>query len=38
VLTRRLVCRVKPGDMLRLGDRFGLIMFGSLTDLTWLAL
>jgi phosphatidylserine decarboxylase len=33
VLARRIVCRVKPGDVLRRGDRFGLIMFGSRTDL-----
>ncbi|MGH7854159.1 MAG: phosphatidylserine decarboxylase family protein [Candidatus Binatia bacterium] len=33
VLARRIVCRAKPGDVLRRGDRFGLIMFGSRTDL-----
>lgn len=33
VLARRIVCGVKPGDVLRRGDRFGLIMFGSRTDL-----
>jgi phosphatidylserine decarboxylase len=33
VLARRIVCRVKPGEMLRRGQRFGLIMFGSRTDL-----
>jgi phosphatidylserine decarboxylase len=33
VVARRIVCRVKPGDILRRGDRFGLIMFGSRTDL-----
>jgi phosphatidylserine decarboxylase len=33
VLARRVVCRVKPGDHLQRGDRFGLIMFGSRTDL-----
>lgn len=32
VLARRIVCRVKPGDDLKRGDRFGLIMFGSRTD------
>jgi len=32
VLARRIVCRVKPGDALALGERFGLIMFGSRTD------
>ncbi|MGH7825259.1 MAG: phosphatidylserine decarboxylase family protein [Candidatus Binatia bacterium] len=33
VLARRIVCRVKKGDMLDRGQRFGLIMFGSRTDL-----
>jgi len=33
VLARRIVCWVKSGDALRRGDRFGLIMFGSRTDL-----
>jgi phosphatidylserine decarboxylase len=33
VLARRIVCRVKQGDMLARGQRFGLIMFGSRTDL-----
>jgi phosphatidylserine decarboxylase len=33
VLARRIVCRVKPGDRLHRGQRFGLIMFGSRTDL-----
>jgi len=32
VLARRIVCRVKRGDDLKRGDRFGLIMFGSRTD------
>ena len=32
ILARRIVCRVKPGDDLKRGDRFGLIMFGSRTD------
>lgn len=31
-LARRIVCRVKRGDALMRGDRFGLIMFGSRTD------
>jgi phosphatidylserine decarboxylase len=31
-LARRIVCRVKRGDTLARGDRFGLIMFGSRTD------
>src|SRR3972149_4056410 len=33
VLARRIVCRVKPGDNVARGARFGLIMFGSRTDL-----
>lgn len=32
VLARRIVCRVKRGDTLSRGERFGLIMFGSRTD------
>jgi phosphatidylserine decarboxylase len=32
VLARRIVCRVKAGDALMRGERFGLIMFGSRTD------
>jgi len=32
VLARRIVCRVKRGEQLARGDRFGLIMFGSRTD------
>lgn len=33
VLARRIVCRVRPGDKLERGERFGLICFGSRTDL-----
>ncbi|HZS31873.1 MAG TPA: phosphatidylserine decarboxylase family protein [Methylomirabilota bacterium] len=33
VLARRIVCRVRPGDKLVAGQRFGLIKFGSRTDL-----
>src|SRR6185312_2739156 len=33
VLARRIVCRVRPGDLLRAGERYGLIRFGSRTDL-----
>jgi len=33
VLARRIVCRVRPGDKLELGERYGLIRFGSRTDL-----
>lgn len=32
VLARRIVCRVKAGDKLALGERFGMIKFGSRTD------
>ena len=33
VLARRIVCRARPGDSLRTGERYGLIRFGSRTDL-----
>ena len=33
LIARRIVCHVKPGDHIRAGDRFGLIRFGSRTDL-----
>lgn len=33
VIARRIVCRVKPGDSLRAGERFGMIRFGSRVDL-----
>jgi phosphatidylserine decarboxylase len=32
VLARRIVCRVKPGDVLAAGQRFGMIKFGSRMD------
>jgi len=32
-LVRRIVCRLRPGDAVRRGDRYGLIMFGSRLDL-----
>jgi len=32
VVARRIVCRVRKGDRLARGERFGLIMFGSRTD------
>jgi phosphatidylserine decarboxylase len=32
-VARRIVCYVKPGDSVALGQRFGLIMFGSRVDL-----
>ena len=33
VLARRIVCRAGVGDHLGAGERFGLIRFGSRTDL-----
>jgi phosphatidylserine decarboxylase len=33
VLARRIVCWKRPGDKLEAGERFGLIKFGSRTDL-----
>ena len=33
VLARRIVCRVRPGDKLLAGQRYGMIRFGSRTDL-----
>jgi phosphatidylserine decarboxylase len=33
VAARRIVCRVKKGDVLEAGQRFGIIMFGSRVDL-----
>jgi phosphatidylserine decarboxylase len=33
VLARRIVCWKRPGDSLEQGERFGLIKFGSRTDL-----
>ena len=33
VLARRIVCRVQVGDVLEKGQRYGLIRFGSRTDL-----
>lgn len=33
VVARRIVCRVRAGDALKAGERFGLIRFGSRTDL-----
>jgi len=32
LIARRLVCWVNPGDTMRTGDRFGLIRFGSCTE------
>jgi phosphatidylserine decarboxylase len=33
VIARRIVCRVRSGDMLEKGQRYGLIRFGSRVDL-----
>ncbi len=33
ILARRIVCWSKEGDNLELGEKFGLIKFGSRTDL-----
>jgi phosphatidylserine decarboxylase len=33
ILARRIVCWKRPGDSLSLGEKFGLIKFGSRTDL-----
>ena len=33
ILARRIVCRSKPGDILQIGEKYGLIKFGSRTDL-----
>ena len=34
LIARRIVCRVVPGQVLRTGDRVGLIRFGSRVDVT----
>lgn len=33
ILARRIVCRVKPGDRVERGQRFGVMKFGSRIDL-----
>ena len=33
LIARRIVCQVREGDAVRAGSRFGLIRFGSRTDL-----
>lgn len=33
ILARRIVCWSKPGDNLEIGEKYGLIKFGSRTDL-----
>ena len=34
VIARRIVCRLKAGDVVHTGERFGMIKFGSRVDLT----
>ena len=33
LIARRIVCYTKPGDQIRLGERYGLIRFGSRVDI-----
>lgn len=33
IIARRIVCKVKPGDLVKAGQRFGMIKFGSRVDL-----
>ena len=33
IIARRIVCWIKPGDQLEAGERFGLIRFGSCTEI-----
>lgn len=33
ILARRIICKIKPGDVVRKGDRYGLIYFGSRVDI-----
>jgi len=33
LIARRILCTVKPDDKLKAGERFGLIRFGSRTDI-----
>ncbi|HOP07976.1 MAG TPA: phosphatidylserine decarboxylase family protein [candidate division Zixibacteria bacterium] len=33
ILARRIVCKLKPGDSVTAGERFGMIRFGSRTEL-----
>lgn len=33
ILARRIVCKLKHGDLIKAGDRFGMIKFGSRLDL-----
>ena len=33
LIARRIVCYAKPGDVVKTGERYGLIRFGSRTDI-----
>jgi phosphatidylserine decarboxylase len=33
LVARRIICRLEPGDLVKTGNRFGLICFGSRVDL-----
>jgi phosphatidylserine decarboxylase len=33
LIARRILCSARPGDSLLAGERFGIIRFGSRTDL-----
>ena len=33
IIARRIVCSLKKGDMVKTGDRFGMIKYGSRVDL-----
>jgi phosphatidylserine decarboxylase len=33
ILARRIVCRIKEGDVVKAGDRFGVMKFGSRMDI-----
>jgi phosphatidylserine decarboxylase len=33
ILARRIVCRIREGDLVRAGDRFGVMKFGSRMDI-----
>jgi phosphatidylserine decarboxylase len=33
LIARRIVCYAKPGDTIKMGERYGLIRFGSRVDI-----
>ena len=35
IIARRIICRVKPQDLVRAGQRYGLIRFGSRAEITF---